>query len=54
MFGEKKFDPESSALFSSKLLKTWLIHLCGHMIQEGYEICATIQGYYINCTSEMH
>ena len=54
MFREKKIDPESSNIFSTKQLETWLTHLHGYIISEEYEICTTIQGCYINCIRVLH
>ena len=49
----KKINLKSSTIFSTKSLKTQLTHLHGHIIQEIYEICVTIQEYYTNCIREM-
>ena len=49
----KIFDHKSFTIFSIKPLEIWLNILYGHITYKGYEICATIQGYYTNCVRKM-
>ena len=50
----KKFDHKSSTIFSTKPLEIWLNTLYGHITYKENEICATVQGYYTNCTREIY